>query len=321
MKKLILLLFMTIPALFILPACSKAETEKPDKEVSDNNNSVQGITETESFSLNIPGISREYRFLYITDAHMVAAGDEESEEIRNYAKEREGLFYNAEGETSVRQFDRLTASLSPDMYDGLLLGGDLIDSPSASNMAYLKEFFSSLSLPYLYTPGNHDWTFPWEYMTEEGRTKYLEPLSIYMEGNSAIHSLEFDDLILVAVDNSSNQIDPSCLDAYRLLLEKNKPVILMLHVPLMTDSLLAESKNYWNSGVVLGGGVNGGIYPNEQSAELIRLTTQADSPVAAILAGHVHFTHRSEVEGEKSIPQYVGGPGFQGIAAEIVITE
>ena len=35
------------------------------------------------------------------------------------------------------------------------------------------------------------------------------------------------------------------------------------------------------------------------------LTTAADSPVAAVLAGHVHLSDESVIDGEKDIPQIV----------------
>ena len=42
----------------------------------------------------------------------------------------------------------------------------------------------------------------------------------------SIHSLELDDFIVVAVDNSNNQIHPNALEEYKTVLQKGKPVIL-----------------------------------------------------------------------------------------------
>ena len=65
--------------------------------------------------------------------------------------------------------------------------------------------------------------------------------------------------------------------------------------------------------------MHGGIYPNDISAEFISLTTAADSPVAAIIAGHVHLPDESAVDGEKNIPQIVGDAGYKGKGMSIRI--
>ena len=100
----------------------------------------------------------------------------------------------------------------------------------------------------------------------------------------------------------------------------DKPVLLLVHVPFYTPSLLEEASGFWQQSVVLGGGVHGGTYPNEISAEFMGLTTAASSPVAAVIAGHVHFPHVSDMEGEKGIPQIVGDAGFKGRATRIHIS-
>ena len=205
--------------------------------------------------------------------------------------------------------------------DAILLGGDIIDSPSPVNLELLKSFLDPLSVPYLYTPGNHDWTYPWEYMTDNGRSLYLSELLPYMDQNTSIHSLEMEDLILVAIDNSSNQIHPDALPEYQRLLSLGKPVIVLLHVPLYTASVLEQTMEAWGRGIILGGGVHGGIYPDPVSTEFLSLTTAADSPVSAVLAGHIHLFHQSYIEGEKNILQITGPAGYQGEAVLLRLTK
>ncbi|HBA67952.1 MAG TPA: hypothetical protein DCZ40_01155, partial [Lachnospiraceae bacterium] len=132
------------------------------------------------------------------------------------------------------------------------------------------------------------------------------------DGSTVIHTLEFDDFIVVAVDNSSNQIHSEALENYKKILKKNKPVILLLHVPFYTESLLEKTSPLWQQGVLLGGGIHGGIYPNDVSAEFMSLTAAKDSPVAAIIAGHVHISDISDFQGEKNVPQITGDAGYKG---------
>lgn len=272
--------------------------------------------------ITIPGISKEYTLLYLTDTHIILPETEASQEIKEYSGNRLSQFTEENGVISSDLFLSWISYANENKLDALLLGGDIIDSPSPANIEYLGNSLEKLKIPYLYTLGNHDWTYPWEYMTEKGSNDYLPLLSPYMKnytaeeysstGNTAIHSLELDDFIVVAVDNSNNQIHPNALEEYKTVLQKGKPVILLLHVPLYTESLLSKTSSVWSNGVVLGGGVHGGIYPNDISAEFIGLTTAKDSPVAAVVTGHVHLPDVSPIQGEKEIPQITGDAGFKG---------
>ncbi len=268
--------------------------------------------------LEITGFSGEYTFLYITDTHMVVPDEADSDKVEAYADLRFDEFQNEDDVSSAAQFGAWMEYANEKQVDALLLGGDIIDYPSSANIEHLEENLELLKMPYLYALGNHDWTFPWEYMTRYGEETYLPMLEPYMQSDSAIHQLEFEDLILVAVDNSANQIAPEALEEYREILQKGKPVIVMLHVPLLTQSVLTKAKEAWSSAVVLGGGNYGGIYPDETSAEFISLTTAGDSPVVAVLAGHVHFFDKDMIN--ERIVQIVGDAGYKGEALLLTVT-
>lgn len=302
---------MLLSVLFImllLNACGKKEKEQADWEA----HWEAHITEE---TLEIEGITKEYTFLYVTDTHMVVPDEADSDKVEAYADLRFDEFQNEEDVSSAQQFGMWIDYVNEQQADALLLGGDIIDFPSFANVEYLEEQLEKLKVPYLYALGNHDWTFPWEYMTEYGENTYLPMLEPYMQSDSAIHELEFEDLILVAVDNSANQIEPEAMEEYREILKKGKPVIVMLHVPLLTQSVLTKAKETWSGGVVLGGGNYGGIYPNEISTQFIEYTTAKDSPVAAVLAGHVHFYDKDMLN--EKIVQIVGDAGYKGEAVRI----
>lgn len=292
-------------SIFLISGCSQTVT------VSEDN--------VNSYTIEIPGVEKEYEFLYLTDTHIIVPDEKAEKQILDYSRERLNNFTSQNDfNTGIRFTDWIDYANTSD-FDGLLLGGDIIDSPSASNLSYLDSSLAKLHIPYVYTIGNHDWTYPWEYMTEQGKKEYLPLLSLYMEDNPVIHTKEYEDFTIVAIDNSSNQINPAALEEYKNILAKEKPVILMLHVPLYTESVLAESKEVWQNPVILGGGIHGGIYPDAVSTEFLHLTTAKDSPVAAVLAGHVHFADKDTITGEKTIPQIVGDAGFKGKGTRIRI--
>lgn len=305
----------TLPALFFSGCASKPLPAPVDEANIDK------------YKIAIPGISREYNLLFLTDNHMVLPETEASQEIMDYSDQRLAQFTEETGIVSSDQFLSWISSSGEWKLDALLLGGDIIDSPSPANISYLNDSLEQLEIPYIYAPGNHDWTYPWEYMTEKGKKEYLPLLSPYMVSvknefskNTAFHTLEFDDFIIAAINNSDNQIPPEALEGYKKIAEKGKPVLLLLHVPFYTQPLLDKTSSVWQNSVVLGGGIHGGVYPNDVSAEFIGLITAKDSPVAAVLAGHVHLSDISYIQGEKEILQITGDAGFKGRGTIIHIT-
>lgn len=299
-------ILLTITFTFLFSACGDSASIKKED-----------IT---TYKIRIPGTEESYEFLYLTDTHMIVPGDKENQEISDYEKQRLPVFTMEDVPSPFLQFPQWIQYANEQDFDGLLLGGDIIDYPSASNLEYLKTCLDDLKIPYIYNIGNHDWTYPWEYMTEKGKSEYLPLFNSYMENNTSIHTKEYEDFTIVAVNNSSNQITPDALTRYKEILAEKKPVILMLHVPLYTEAVLHKAAAVWKGGVVLGGGIHGGIYPDTVSTEFITLTTAKDSPVELVLAGHVHFALKSNIQGEKSIPQIIGDAGYKGKATIIQIS-
>lgn len=317
-KSLPVLLSAAALLMLFLGGCAFGISPEPESIVESNIDTCQ---------ITIPGISREYSLLFLTDTHIVLPETETSQEIIDYSNQRLTQFTEENGIVSSDQFLSWISPSSEWNLDALLLGGDIIDSPSPANISYLNDSLEQLSIPYIYTLGNHDWTYPWEYMTEKGKEEYLPLLSPYMVStenefceNTTFHTLEFDDFIIAAINNSDNQIPPEALEEYKKIAEKNKPILLLLHVPFYTQSLLDKTSSVWQNGVVLGGGIHGGIYPNDISAEFIGLVTAKNSPVAAVLAGHVHLSDISYIQGEKEILQITGDAGFKGKGTIIHIT-
>lgn len=275
-------------------------------------------------TIRLPGVEGEYSLLFLTDTHVIIRDKNASEAAAENEAARYPGFVNEEGVSSAEQFPEWIRYANETKVDAVLLGGDIIDTPSDANLQWLKEQLGQLDMPYLYVNGNHDWTYPWEYMTEAGREAYLPLLEPLMNGNTAIQKLDFGEFAVVGIDDSTDQVDSGVLPEYEKILEENRraalqPVIVMAHVPFITQSVLTKAKEAWDSPVVIGAGNYGGIYPNEDSERFMALTTAEDSPVELVLAGHVHFYDRDVIEGEKGVPQLVGGAGFRGEAILIHI--
>lgn len=271
-------------------------------------------------TVRLEGIQGEYTFLFLTDTHVIVRDQAASEQETANEEARYPGFASEEGVPSAEQFPEWIRYANENQVDAVLLGGDIIDTPSEANLGWLEEQLSGLDMPYLYVNGNHDWTYPWEYMTEAGKETYLPLLEPFMNGNTSIQTLDFGEFTIVGIDDSPGQVDKGVFPAYEELLAKDRPIIVLAHVPFITQSVLGRAREVWSSPVVIGAGNYGGIYPNDESAKFMSLTTAASSQVELVLAGHVHFYDRDVIEGEKEVLQLVGGAGYQGNAVLVHVT-
>lgn len=207
-------------------------------------------------TIDIEGLEGEYNFLFLTDTHMIIPSKDDTQQMIDNAAPRIEEFKNAEGVSSSDQFPYWISYANKNNLDGVLLGGDIIDYPSESNISFFKEQMSDLKVPYLYTLGNHDWTYPWDYMTESGKATYIPMLYDFTTVNSSIHTLEFDEFTIVALDNSTTQFHPDLMEEFKTLMRGDKPLIVMFHVPVLTQSVLGRAKEIRGEDkrIVLGGG-------------------------------------------------------------------
>jgi len=268
----------------------------------------------------IDGLEEEYTFLFLTDSHVVIQDDKASEQERQYTEQRYGMFVNEEGIPSAEQFPEWIEYANEMDVDAVLLGGDIIDAPSDANVEWLQEQLAELEMPYLYVPGNHDWTYPWEYMTDYGKENYLPELASVMRENTTIQSVEIGELLFVGVDNSPGQVNPDVIPAYGELLAQDKAVILLNHVPYATETLLPKAVEAWEGATVIGNEENGGIGPNEASQNFLERITAENSPVKLVLAGHVHLYDDGIIDGDRQLRQIVGSAAYEGEGTLIRVT-
>lgn len=289
--------------LCLLVLCGCAEQDLQKVNITEEN----VIQET----IIVEGLTQEYDLLFLTDTHMVVSTSDDTEQIAANAAARGPQFVDGEGVASALQFPAWMEYAAEQQADAVLLGGDIIDFPSTGLIEHLHKNLNTLEMPYIYTPGNHDWTYPWEYMTEKGKAEYLPLLEPMMQGNTAIQRLDVGELTIVAVDNSAGQVNAAALDTYQEILAEGRPTIVLVHVPFLTQSVLTKAREAWSSSVVIGGGNYGGIYPEKESIAFVELTTAENSPVVAVLAGHVHFYDKDYIDGEKQVLQLVGDGGYK----------
>lgn len=283
------------------------ETEEVAETIPDN------LLSFDERKIHIPQLEQDYEIWFLADSHIIVEDGNEDDQTKVYASERKPVFEHETGYSSDVIFSQFIDMANEEMPDLILFGGDIIDFPSEANVAFLKSELERLEVPYMMTYGNHDWTFPWEYMTEEGKTKYRPMLADYMTGNCQ----ELKDLIVVTIDNSSNQVEPESLAALEQAYTLDKPIILLQHVPLSTEELIAKAKENWANPVTLGMQVHGGIAPNDVSKKLWDMTHEDDSLIKAVLAGHVHFAYEEALS--ESTVEIITDAAFKGKATKIFL--
>ena len=103
----------------------------------------------EKVTVKIPGLSKERRFLHISDAHItkVYAGDsieEQNEQINSVKR------WNDNGIPAHETFCEFLKFAEVNNPDLVLMAGDMIDYYTESNVKYLKELLSGFNQDYLY---------------------------------------------------------------------------------------------------------------------------------------------------------------------------
>lgn len=251
-------------------------------------------------TITIPGLKNNYTFLQVTDLHSSAFSAEDTKSMdanrinlitgrRNAFKG--GSFYAEERmEFLFGYADKIEANL-------LMLSGDILDFPSATNVKLFKDTVAGLETPVLYALGNHDWCYgDSDYFSQnaiQNQIPLLKDISAgEPKGDTSFNYIEYEDLIVVAIDNSQDMVVKSTVDKFLSLYEKNKPIILMLHVPMHVDTLVADSTKVWGKDLGMGGtGVSAWHPENDVERFYNAVCLDQNTPVVAVIAGHVHFNH------------------------------
>lgn len=264
-------------------------------------------------TVEIPGLKDEFTFLHITDSHVSAFSDKDKASWTatrlQYNTARRNSFM-ADGLFAEERFPLLFDYANEIEADGLFLTGDLIDFPSEKNIAMLYENVNRFKGKSIFCLGNHDWNYSDDYMTGNSVTTNRPLFNDLTNGDPYLSYEEYDDFLIVAVDNSSDVVTQETVDKFLALYEKNKPIILLLHVPLHADTLEPDVRKAWgNRNITMGPGAMGsdwGTVIQFYNA----VAVDENSPVVAVFSGHVHFNHEDVLP--NGVPQYVTSTGYTG---------
>jgi len=192
-------------------------------------------------AVHIEGLGKSCRVLQISDSH-ISILNEQEKEFDQYGQRMHNAF------RKVKHFSTGEEGLTTDYFKGLMafaqaekvdliaLSGDILNYPSPTGVAFVKEQLQQTGIPHMYTSGNHDWHYEgMEGTADELRDywcrKSLAPL--YPDGIYASSRL-VGAVNVVMIDNSTYQVNEEQLAFFRKELDKGYPIVLIVHIPLYT---------------------------------------------------------------------------------------
>lgn len=273
------------------------------------------------------------RIFHITDTHL-ALDDERGIPFTKYSQ-RMGNAYkiNKQFETGedisyVQSFEQTLERAMEQQSDFLALTGDIFSFPSEAAIEWAFQKLNETGIPFGYIAGNHDWHYEGmqgslAQLRETWTNKRLKPM--YQGNNPLQASYDINGIQMVFIDNSTYEILPEQLDYFRQQVNKEKPLILFMHIPLYMPG---RSMGYGCANPDWGEKTdkNYEIERREKWRKSGQTKTTFDfydevcnaSNILGIFAGH---THRPAVDVKNNIPQIVSGHNATGYFTEINISK
>ena len=271
----------------------------------------------ESVEIRAKGVKNSYRFLHISDAHVAVAPPDASAADKAFA-EMQAKRWSLGELTSNESFEEMLKYVRHVRPDALLIAGDAVDYFSDANAALMKDRLTALKndgINTLYAYGNHEGASYSEVIPDYRAYYYL--YNDIMGGDPSFQIMDLGDLILVAVEDSTRDITQSQLERMKKLCqearEREVSIILLMHAPIFCEDIAPRILKIWGPSFMIGS------LPDDSPVvhEFCNLIKAEDSPVAAVFAGHIHFSQKGFVSPGRM--QYVSAPAFEGFVYDITV--
>ena len=296
--------------LFCILSCLAACSHIPDDTLSEDYNRI---------SVSVPGLKRTYRLVYISDLHIINDITDVDEEHRGTVRQRKESMINKDGQTAMEYWPNLVEQINSCHPDMVLLGGDMIDYMSSSNVACLNNGLRQIKAPVMYVRADHDYA---KWYDRELTSETIDTLSQSIDSNNEIMIQTLDEITILGINNNTSQISADALETLNTFFADNtKPVILLTHVPFSSEQdpkLREESKEVWQNRD-LTWGKDCYYVPNQNTSLAINAITAPENHVAAVLSGHLHFFHTGKLT--DNITQYIFPPAYNSGFTVITLSD
>lgn len=289
--------------------------------------------QTDEVTIELPGLTRSYTLAWVSDLHMTSdfelAADVMEEHIETITWRHDELFIHKDAQTgAVMHSEELWPEIIKYLnytkvdgkrFDGIIFGGDIIDYCSESNLKLFSEEYQKLdtSIPFLYIRADHDYGF-W-YGGEALTEPMAEALHQNIAGGDDLSQkyLDFGEFVVIGVNRSNKDMSQAQYDMikgwYDKAKEEGKPVIAVTHVPYESEdgafrdfSMQVKNKvYYWTYFSEEGNNI-----PNVVTRQYLDEIYAQDTPVAKVLAGHMHAGWDGMLT--EQVSQHVFNPAYLG---------
>ena len=266
--------------------------------------SLRKNMKAETVTLYLPGLERDYIFYHISDCHLAYALPEEGPEAAQKAEE-ETKAWSYTGLLPKEAFDQALKMVEEDGADGLFLCGDVADYLSEGTLTAVRKALGSTKTPKFYVCGNHERSG----VEPPDSRDFYPAYADLMDGTPGFWMRDFGVFVVVGMDDGDKMMRPEQLEQLEQQFAKQKPILLLIHIPILTEAIMDPVKQKW--------GENGPDYfllgqenDTEYSRRFCRMLADPAAPIKAVFAGHIHLEHAGEI-----IPgrmQYTSGPVFEG---------
>lgn len=248
-------------------------------------------------TLIIPGLTRTYRFMQLSDSHLSPDSPLDTDEIRRKAAhQREVWLAHGNGIDLEEDFRALAAVGRDEKVDLFLLAGDMTDFPSPGTAHEAAILFQKELGDYFYVPGNH-----------EAGIRFPDYYTALTNGNPAVQVREFDELTLIGIDNGLHTVTDEAINTLERVAHGDKPVVLLHHVPVDCETLHPAAQTFWEDPTYFLFGAPGG---GENVERYIDLVSREENAIKAVIAGHMHYDHIDVFE--NGVTQYISAPTLGG---------
>lgn len=260
--------------------------------------------------ITLPGLTRRYRFLHISDAHAAFAYPDEGEEAAAFA-EQQSKRWQGDELPPIGCLERALAFAAEEKLDGILAAGDMVDYYSPGCVRCIHEAAAASPVEWIYAYGNHE-SGSYHRAVEAPRAFHGEYADL-MGGDPAFHVRDFGEFLVAVLDDSDKVITPAQMDSLKALAGRGLPILLLLHIPLATPSGSEKIMKVWGPSFMIGA-------PGDSAAlqEFCAWVKSPESRIAAIFAGHLHFAQEGEFAPGRM--QFVSAPCCDGFARLVEIS-
>lgn len=273
---------------------------------------------TEEVTVNIGGLGREYTIAWVSDLHLISdhkagaeMGDVHAEYLDAIDRRYEELSVTSEGVHAEDLWPEIVKYLNYNEFDGVILGGDIMDYCSNSNVALIKEGLDKLRIPYIYIRADHDYgTYYGGVFFTDAEARKLHQL---IDGDEISDKFwNKNDFLVLGIDNSTKDMPPYYLDMVADVYSRGIPVIMATHVPYESeiDSSLEELSVQKRNVIYYWSDKSENYKPNDITRQYLDLIYGEDTMAVQVLAGHLHASWEGLIS--EQVPQHIFSPAYSG---------